>query len=173
MRARRKTAESSLQREALTPGEARFVESMGLYFESNGIPRIGGRSLGLLMISEGPVSLDLMAELLHVSRASISTNMRQFFQLGLCENFSLPGDRRHYYVFSESAWNNHMRRSIAGLRTLIDMMGAGIEALPPGRTRARARLRDTRALFGFLEEEIVSLLDRWESLSAPARSRRR
>ena len=163
MRERHEMTVTPHQREALTPGEERFVESMGLYFEANGIARIGGRSLGLLKISEGPVSLDQMAELLHVSRASISTNMRQFILLGLCEHFSIPGDRRHYYVFSESAWIKHLRRSITGSRALIDIMEAGLQALPPDRTQARSRLRETSALFAFLEEEIVKLLDRWNA----------
>src|SRR5688500_12893753 len=101
----RRSAKTLAPREGpqLNEGEERFVEAMGLYFERVGVPRIGGRILGLLMVTEGPISLDRMAVLLHVSRASISTNMRQFITAGLCQHFGVPGDRRHYYVFSEDA----------------------------------------------------------------------
>ncbi len=40
----------------LTPPLHRFIEGMGLYFENQGIPRIGGRMLGLLMIAHWPLS---------------------------------------------------------------------------------------------------------------------
>ena len=47
----------------LSPDLIRFVESMGLYFESSGIPRIGGRILGALMIAHDPLSADDIAKI--------------------------------------------------------------------------------------------------------------
>ncbi len=66
----------------LTPELSRFIEGMGMYFENQGIPRIGGRMLGLLMIAHRPLSAEDLARILKVSRASLSTNFR-----------SLPGQR--------------------------------------------------------------------------------
>src|SRR5260221_5977976 len=43
--------------EALEPGAQQFVEGMGLYFERLGIPRIGGRTLRLLLLAPPPPTL--------------------------------------------------------------------------------------------------------------------
>ena len=55
----------------LSPELIRFIEGMGMYFENQGIPRIGGRILGLLMVAHEPLSADAIARILKVSRASI------------------------------------------------------------------------------------------------------
>src|SRR5439155_617535 len=82
---------------ALSASALEFIEAVGLFFERLGIARIGGRILGLLMLAERPLTLDEMAGLLLVSRASISTNARMSVAAGLVEHVSWPGDRRDYY----------------------------------------------------------------------------
>lgn len=75
----------------------RFVEAMGRTFETDGIPRIGGRIVAHLLLSPGPRSLDDLAGTLEVAKASISTNARLLERLGIAERVTLPGDRRDYY----------------------------------------------------------------------------
>ena len=41
---------------------SQFIENMGLHFEEYGVPRIGGRILGLLLASSRPVSSEEMSE---------------------------------------------------------------------------------------------------------------
>ena len=53
-----------------------LVERFGLRFEEDGLPRIAGRMLGLLMVSAEPRSLDELAEELQASKTSASTNAR-------------------------------------------------------------------------------------------------
>ncbi|MFN7035193.1 MAG: GbsR/MarR family transcriptional regulator, partial [Bellilinea sp.] len=77
---------------------SQFIENMGLHFEEYGIPRIGGKILGLLLIASRPVSPEEMAELLQVSRSSISTNLRTLMMAGLADRVSVPGERSDYYV---------------------------------------------------------------------------
>jgi hypothetical protein len=48
----------------LTPELSQFIDGMGMYFESQGIPRIGGRMLGALMIAHWPLSAEDLALLL-------------------------------------------------------------------------------------------------------------
>ncbi|MGC8856229.1 MAG: hypothetical protein ACP5QU_05470 [Anaerolineae bacterium] len=47
-----------------TPEAAKFIESMGIYFENEGVSRIGGRILGLLLIAHKPLSGEEIAEIL-------------------------------------------------------------------------------------------------------------
>jgi DNA-binding transcriptional regulator GbsR (MarR family) len=67
-----------------------FIEGMGLYFEDFGVPRIAGRLLGLLLVTNRPLSLEEVATTLGVSRASVSTNARLILATGLVERVSLP-----------------------------------------------------------------------------------
>src|SRR5579883_1380571 len=97
---------------------ARFVEGLGLYFEEFGLPRIGGRLLGLLMVTDRPLALDEIARRLLVSRASVSTNARLVLAARLGERVGIPGDRRDYYAFSPRAWDAIVEVDIDGVRRL-------------------------------------------------------
>src|SRR5689334_17285580 len=101
----------------LTAGELELVERLARFYEAQGAPRIGGRVLGLLMLVEGPMSLDELATTLKASRASISTNVRQLAAAGMLDHHTFPGDRRDYYRFSDAAWEQRIHKGVAALRS--------------------------------------------------------
>jgi len=116
----------------LTPELTKFVENMGLYFENQGVPRIGGRIMALLILAHKPLSAEDLASNLKVSRASVSTNVRLLMGSGIVEKISLPGDRTVCYVFSEEAWE---RRTVAAIQTVAGfrkIFEQGLSALPSG-----------------------------------------
>lgn len=76
---------------------ARFVEQMGQLAEGEGLPRIAGRLLGVLMLDASRCGLDELALELDVSRASISTNVRLLQSMGFIQRITVPGDRRDYW----------------------------------------------------------------------------
>ena len=174
--AKRKVEEAGLasERQTLSDPEQRFVEQLGLWFERQNVPRIGGRVLGVLMLAEGPISLERMAELLKVSRASISTNMRMLTTTGIVKHFGVPGDRRHYYVFSEDAWERHLEASMKGLDAIVQICRSGLAAVPSHHPTARARVQNSLAFLEFEQTEIADSLARWRSQTnrSPQRSRR-
>ena len=92
-----------------------FIESMGRYFESYGIPRIGGKILGLLLVAHEPLSAEDIASILKVSRGSISTNFRLLLTSALAEKVTFPGDRTTYFVFPATAWEKAMMVEIEGI----------------------------------------------------------
>ena len=56
---------------------ASYVEDFGLMFEGFGLPRMVGRALGALLISDPPeLSAEELAEALRASRGSISSATR-------------------------------------------------------------------------------------------------
>ena len=115
---------------SLTPEDQRFIEALGLHFEDRaGFPRIGGRMLGLLMLASKPMALGTIAELLKVSPASVSTNIRAFHTKGLVEEIGLPGDRRHYYVFSDTAFEHQFDDAMEGLTEVLQIMRTRMERL--------------------------------------------
>ena len=116
----------------LSPDLTRFVEGMGTYFENYGIPRIGGRMLGLLLVIHEPLSAEDIAIILKVSRGSISTNFRLLLSSGLVEKVSFSSDRTTYYIFSETAWEKAMTVELEGAASLKRLAQQGLAALPSG-----------------------------------------
>jgi hypothetical protein len=155
--------EDTVQEGALTSEKTRFVEGMGRYFEQFGISRIGGRILGLLMLAEEPLSLDDMATLLSVSRASISTNIRLLTTSGLAALVTKPGDRRDYYSFTDDAWGHSMYIELKSLLPLRRMAARALAALAPEDTMARAQVEDLVDFCDFFIEEHHSMMARWRA----------
>jgi DNA-binding transcriptional regulator GbsR (MarR family) len=98
--------------------EDAFIEQMGLIMAADGLPRIGGRLLALLLITEGDVSLDDIAKRLRVSKPSVSTNARLLEQRGVIEKVSRTADRRDYYRIADHVLERTMQQRLAKLQRL-------------------------------------------------------
>jgi DNA-binding transcriptional regulator GbsR (MarR family) len=145
----------------LSPGMQRFIESMGIYFEHLELPRITGRILGLLMVTDRPLSLDDMAAALQVSRASASTNIRMAMHFGAAELVSIPGDRRDYYRLAGDVWEHHLTRGITLTTALRRIAEEGLAVLEPADGVACARLQEMRDFCDFSLDELNATLARW------------
>src|SRR5690349_958050 len=74
-----------------------FVERLAMALETDGFPTIAGRIFGLLLITDGDLSLDRITDAVGASKASVSVNTRMLEDKGLIERACIPGDRRDYY----------------------------------------------------------------------------
>ena len=91
--------------------EIHFVEDIGLFFEQMGLPRMAGRILGALLISDPPPqSITDLAEKLNASKSSISIMARLLVERGLIERVASPVPRRDYYRFKPGGWITYMRQ---------------------------------------------------------------
>jgi hypothetical protein len=152
-----------MRQDELSAGEHRFIDAMGTYFERQGVPRIGGRILGLLMLAREPLALGRVAALLQVSPASVSTNMRPILAGGLAELATVPGDRRHYYVFSQAGWEGHLRFTLEGLMTFSRLCG---QAAAAPDVRNKQRLREAVDFTDYFQRELTTMVDRWRARAA-------
>jgi DNA-binding transcriptional regulator GbsR (MarR family) len=141
---------------------SRFIENMGLHYEEYGVPRIGGRIMGLLMFALRPYSADEIADALQVSRSSISTNLRTLIMAELVEKVSLPGERVDYFVFSSDAWQRALEMRLAGSFALREMAEETLEELQAD-SPARARLEELREWAELLEKMVRSFHNKWQS----------
>ncbi len=146
--------------EKLSPELARFIESMGMYFESQGIPRIGGRILGVLMVAHEPLSADDIGKILKVSRASVSTNMRLLTGSGMIERTSILHDRTTYFVFSEAALEQRMVVSVQATGIFKKVAEQGLAALPTGDS-ARSRMQRSIEWSDLLVESFQKAITEW------------
>lgn len=145
-----------------SPELTRFIENMGMYFESYGIPRIGGRILGLLLVAHEPLSAESISSTLKASRASISTNFRILLTSGLAEKVTFPGDRTTYFAFPETAWEKALHVEIEGITAMKKLAEQGLDALPSGDS-ARNRLGGLVNWADFLIQVYQKALIEWRT----------
>ncbi len=141
-----------------------FVEQMGLTMERMGASRTFGRILGLVLVAEEALSLTDMAEILQVSKASISTNTRLCEQAGLVKRASRPGDRRTYYEMLPGAFESTITRRVTGLYEMVNLVKEGLAGIDPANSKAHQRMQELHDLYLFLGEGMESALSQWEDL---------
>ncbi len=140
-----------------------FAEDVGLAFENEGMPRMAGRILGWLLVSEAPqVSLQELATILHASKGSISTMSRLLMRMGVVEKVSLPGERRDYIRLKPGSWSDWFAEEVSKIGALRALAEHGLELVESKLPVSRERLEEMRDLFAFLEQEYPLLLERWQ-----------
>jgi DNA-binding transcriptional regulator GbsR (MarR family) len=152
------TKTSSDKFDKLSPELGRLIESMGMYFESYGIPRIGGRMLGLLLAAHEPLSAERIASILQVSRASISTNFRILLTTGFAEKVTFPGDRMTYFIFPETGLEKTLNFEMQAVTAMKQIIEQGLNALPAddsARTRMREMIHWTEFLLGIYQKALT------------------
>ena len=140
-----------------------FVEEVGIVFEQTGLPRMAGRILGWLMISD-PLhqTTGELTEVLMASKGSISTMTRLLIRIGLIERMSLPGQRRDYFRIKPGASHQMLKDSLDQTTAFRQLMERGLE-LTEGKARVgRQWLGEMRDMYVFFEREFPVLLERWE-----------
>lgn len=138
-----------------------FIESMGVFFERYGISRIGGRMLGLLMVSERDLSLDDIAGTLGVSRASVSTNARMLILYGMAQLVTRPGDRRDYYRLPPDTWARATEAEMDAILTMRRIAESGLAAARASDRAATEHLEDMIAYSDLMLEDRRSVLEHW------------
>lgn len=155
--------------------ERHFIEDIGLYFEQLGLPRMAGRILGVLLISDPPEqSTNDLCEILQASKSSISTTTRLLLGRGLIERVASPLPRRDYYQFKPEGWRHFLKQHIDLWRSLHQIAEAGLELVKDKEPPLRERLQEAHDIFSFMEDEIPALMTRWEEdRSRPSKDRKK
>lgn len=144
----------------------RFVERIALLCEEDGLPRIAGRLIGLLLLEGGAFSLDELAERLQVSKASVSTNARILERIGVIERISEPGDRRDYYRINDCPWEHMFEVVQRRMRSTHEILAEGRASLPPSMESARRRLRAWEEFYAFMLENLETNVAAWRERCA-------
>ncbi len=143
--------------------EKHFIEDFGLLFEESGHPRMAGRILGCLLISDQLYLSSIeLSEILLASKGSLSTMTRFLLQMGLIERVGLPGRRRDYFQIKPGAWTQLVRHAVYELSALRKMAERGLELMEGQDSELKKRLQEARDLFSYMEREYPLLIERWE-----------
>jgi DNA-binding MarR family transcriptional regulator len=149
-----------------------FAEDFGLFFEREGMPRMAGRILGWLLVTEAPAtSLQELAEALQASKGSISTITRSLIQMGMLERVAVPGHRRDYVRIKPGGFAKLIQDRMAMISTYRHLFEHGLELVEGKAPEARARLSEVRDMYAFFESEMPLLLERFEKKRKTSHSR--
>ncbi len=144
--------------------ELHFVEDIGLFFEKMGMPRMAGRILGVLLISDPPAqSITEIAEKLRASKSSVSIMARLLVENGLIERVASPLPRRDYYRFKPGGWILYMRQWLGLMAALHQITERGIALMEGKPAELKQRLQDAHDLFSTVEQEFPALLAKLEN----------
>jgi DNA-binding transcriptional regulator GbsR (MarR family) len=146
----------------------RFVEEIGLVFDSLHLPRMSGRVLGAILIGpeDGMTAADL-AETLQASKGSISNMTQLLIHYKFIARTVRGGDRRDRFVVKSGAWARMILWRIELLQRLQELAADGLELLGPEGNPGP--LEEVRDMYAFLERELPRLFDRWDQERAMAR----
>ncbi len=139
--------------------EMHFIEDIGLFFEQMGLPRMAGRILGVLLISDPPAqSITDLAQKLKASKSSISIMARLLVEHGLIERVASPVPRRDYYRFKPGGWLIYMRQWLGLMSALHEITERGIALMGDKPPEMKERLLEAHDLFSMIEERFPELL---------------
>lgn len=82
-----------------------FVLHCGEMGSRWGFNRTIGQMVGLLVISEQPLSANEIAEALRISRGNVSMGIKELQSWQLVKVIHVPGDRKEYYAPNGSIWD--------------------------------------------------------------------
>ena len=134
-----------------------FIERAGMLWEDDGLPRIAGRIFALALISKEARSLDEIASVLGVSKASVSNDTRLLERLGFIERVSRPGDRKDYYQSSERSFERAIAERVRRMDQLQALIESG-KALAIDSPAVRARLDDHHTAFSHVTKALQCAL---------------
>lgn len=139
----------------------RFIERMGIIAQNDGLPRIAGRLMGLLVLEGGPFSFSELAERLKVSRGSTSTNARLLENMGVIERTAIAGDRQDYYQLAKDPYTKLLQGLAYRMKGAETLVLETQKALP--KDDSQDRLQDLgdfySGMIGAYQQIIESMKD--------------
>ncbi len=119
--------------------------------------------MGLLLLSDGPLSLDEIARQLQMSRSMVSVAARELERAGIARRLSTPGSRLVRYEASGNM-EGLFEAQFSRIRDSLSWTKRAEAGLSHGS--ARARLRVLRELHEFWLAESDGIMRRWSNLRA-------
>ncbi|MBX2803980.1 MAG: hypothetical protein KTR31_40260 [Myxococcales bacterium] len=138
---------------------AEFVEQVALHWEQYGLPRIGGRILGWLLVCDPPHrSASQLAQELSVSKGSVSSMTRLLLSSGSLEVVPVAGGRGTFYRVTHDGFGQRFERKLAMMVGFRSLLERALQLAPATR---RDDLEELTAMYRFLERELPLLFERW------------
>ena len=119
-----------------------FIETIGIIVQSEGLPRIAGRVLAMLLYDGERVSFGQLADALQVSRGSVSSSVRLLESQQLIKRVANPGDRQDYFQVLDNAFANMVAASASRCRRAAVDIDDALNAIPETESGPRTRVSE-------------------------------
>ncbi|HWR12253.1 MAG TPA: MarR family transcriptional regulator [Rectinemataceae bacterium] len=141
--------------------EMHFIEDLGLFFEQLGMPRMNGRVLGTILISdEISLSLNDICDTLGASKSAVSVAAKHLVAEGILEPAHSPLPRRDYFRFKSGGWLTFMRSRMEILAGLHEIADRGLALKKESDPALKVRIEEAHDIFEFVEKEFPDWLSR-------------
>ena len=118
-----------------------FIEKIGVIVQNEGLPRIAGRVLAMLVYDGERVSFGALADRLEVSRGSISSSVRLLEDRQIIKRVAKAGDRQDYFEVAEDAFMTLIETSALRARRAYKEIAGTLAKLPLSEAGPHARLK--------------------------------
>ncbi len=105
-----------------------------------------------------------LCERLSISTGAVSTAIKQLSQSGMVERVPAPGSRREHYRFPKGIWAQLFSQQNVMLKIMKDAAQEGLDA-SQGESVTSARLHEMQDFYGYMEQEMPALIERWRERS--------
>ncbi|WP_022702430.1 GbsR/MarR family transcriptional regulator [Pseudorhodobacter ferrugineus] len=131
-----------------------FIEKTGLIAQNQGIPRVAGRVLGMLLFDGDAVAFGDLARELQVSRGSISTSTRLLEDRALIKRLTKPGERQDFFQLAENPFPNMLARVQQEMARAQADIQASVAEICDSRPDVKARVQDYANLYASLSASV-------------------
>src|SRR2546430_11708940 len=140
-----------MDQRSVDQARAVFIEGMGAASATSGVlSQLQGRIFAVLFLEDHPLSLDEIAEALHLSKSNISINIRNLVEWHLVRRVSVRNSRRDHYEAASDFWRVMQeimeRRAPSDNRPALPSSGAAPPTAPARRAPPRAASPERAAL---------------------------
>ena len=143
--------------------KAAYIEEVGLFMESFGLPRMWGRVFGALLVADPPgQTAEQLAETLQASRGSNSTATPMLEQSGLIDRISKPGERKDYFRNRPGAWVEATRKRVTAMTTFRQLAEKGLNIVGSDDPEVLRGLVEMRDYFTYWEKAYPEAIEKWE-----------
>jgi DNA-binding transcriptional regulator GbsR (MarR family) len=140
------------------PAAERLIEQMGLQWEAEGKPRIAGRLFALMLLEDRDFTLEELADILQVSRGSMSTNTRLLESDGVIERVAKSGDRRVYYRLTPDPYRALIEAHLKRIERTRDFVAQARRELAAETKQRHTRLAEIERFHKIAITAITTLL---------------
>ncbi|MGW6458949.1 GbsR/MarR family transcriptional regulator [Streptomyces sp. NPDC055078] len=148
-----------------TQTEREFADALAEQLSSQ-MPRMAGRILGALVITDEPyLSSKDLGSRLGASSATISTMGRLLISVGLVRRTVSPESRRDLFTLADNPWVGGYRNGERYIRAIVDLVDQHLTD-PDLADTSRAKLREMRNMYAFLWAEVPQIVTRYEEWNA-------
>lgn len=149
-----------------------LINHLSLLFEDAGHSPLVGKIFALLMFAPEPLSLQEIADMLGVSKAAVSVQIRNMGRNELCHKLHKGNDRKDYYFISDAVSLKVIqavsRKLLAGQQVISATLEAinSLQALEPQEQASRdiveKRMSDMSAMYALSMSWLEGLATEWE-----------